>query len=628
MADQGWTEEEFTGRLNWPLWRRVLRHAWPYRRRLAPLALAAVLTAACDAAFNLVTLRVIDLAVSGQRAGLWLCGLAYLGLVVVIGACIWMFIYQAGRCSTGISHDIRREAFARLQELEFAYYDRRPVGWLMARLTSDCQRLSAVLSWGLLDLIWGVALMSAIAGVILWLHWRLALVVFVVIPPLAAVSLYFQRIILASSRAVRKVNSQLTAAYNEGIMAVRTTKTLAREEANLEEFRRLSGGMFTASVRNAVQSALYLPIVLTIGSLGAGLALWQGGVGAAAGAISLGTLVAFMGYATQFFGPVHELARVFTEVQAAQASAERVLGLLATEPAIRDSDEVRAAIARASSGPSVPGAAPDGLPGRIGRIEFRGVSFAYKPGQPVLSDFNLSVEPGRTVALVGPTGGGKTTIVSLLCRFYEPTTGQVLIDGTDCRRRPLRWFQSRLGIVLQTPHLFSGTVRENIRYGRLDATDAQVEQAARLVNAHPFIAAMERGYDSEVGQAGSRLSTGQKQLVSFARAVLADPDIFVMDEATSSVDTETERLIQQGLSSVLSGRTSFVIAHRLSTIRSADLILVIEGGRVVEQGTHHDLILAGGRYYELYTSQFTREKEDELLGPALERRLADARAGD
>ncbi len=381
--------------------------------------------------------------------------------------------------------------------------------------------------------------------------------------------------------------------------------------------------MFSESVHNAVQSAMYWPLVGLMGATGAGLALWFGGSRALHDAISLGTMIAFINYAGQFFDPIHQLARILTELQGAQAAAERVVGLLDTEPKIKDSPEVVAAIERQTkrqaegkgeTGSKGDGVAIDGHPDRIDTVEFRSVTFGYKPDQPVLRDFNLTVRAGQTIAFVGPTGGGKTTIVGLLCRFYEPTAGEILIDGVDYRRRSLHWLQSHLGIVLQQPHLFSGTVRENIRYGRLAASDEEIVAAAQLVNAHDFIAAMDKGYDSEVGQGGNRLSVGQKQLISFARAVLADPRIFVMDEATSSVDTETEKLIQHGVEMVLRDRTSFVIAHRLSTIRSADRILVIDKGRIVEQGDHHDLIRRRGRYYELYSNQFTHEQEEHLLG--------------
>ncbi|MCA9285946.1 MAG: ABC transporter ATP-binding protein, partial [Phycisphaerales bacterium] len=366
---------------------------------------------------------------------------------------------------------------------------------------------------------------------------------------------------------------------------------------------------------NAVLSATYLPLVMVLSSIGVALALVGGGWSVMDGAISIGTLVAFMQFAALFFMPVEELARRFGDIQSAQSWAERLQTLMDAEVTIRDSESVRAVIARhAASGSADPALAEDGLPRRIGRIDFRNVGFSYGAGPKVLDDVSLAIEPGQTVALVGPTGGGKSTIVSLLCRFYEPTTGAVLIDGVEYRERSLHWLQSSLGIVQQVPHLFAGTILENIRYGRLAASDEEVEKAARTVNAHAFVVALEHGYETQVGEGGSRLSTGQRQLVALARAVLADPAIFILDEATSSVDTETERLIQAGVERILAGRISLVIAHRLSTIRSADQILVVDGGRIVERGNHDTLMRRRGRYHELYLHHVQAQAERSLLG--------------
>ncbi len=592
-------EEAVPPRLDVTLWRRIVAHARPYRRRLAFLAAFGIVLAVADALLPFVTGRIIDSATTGDMRALARNGLAYFGVVSVIALLIWQFIVIAGATAAALAHDLRRDAFARLQELSFSFYDRRPVGWLMARLTSDASRLSSVIPWTLLDTVWGSALVTGISVAMLALNWRLALLVMVIVPPLVITSLVFQRRLLRTQRAVRRINSQITANFNEAIMGARTTKSLGREAENLAEFQQLTGDMYRSSVRNALTAAVYLPIVLTLGSVGAGLALWRGGL-QAGGDLSLGTLIAFMQYATLFTIPIQEIAERFTQLQAAQASAERLQGLLDTEPEIRDSPAVRAA------GPRSAGE-------RIERVAFANVAFQYPDGEPVLRNFNLVAHAGETVALVGPTGSGKSTIVSLLCRFYEPTSGTIMVNGIDYRDLPLEWLQSRLGMVLQVPHLFSGTIAENIRYGRLDATDEEVLAAARLVNADRFITSLPAGIDTPVGEAGGRLSTGQKQLVALARAVLADPQIFVLDEATSSVDTETERLIQDGIEKILAGRLSFVIAHRLSTIRSASRILVIENGDIREQGRHADLLARRGDYYRLYTRQFARESEERIL---------------
>ena len=622
MSAQFHQEDEFSARLDTGLWLKIFRRSLRYQRQLYPLFACAIILAVCDATFVQITRWVIDGVVrDGAAAAFSQYIAAYLGVTLVFSGCVWSFIELAGSLCNHLAHDIRTESFDKLQALEFAFFDTRPVGWLISRLTSDCDRLARVIGWGLLDITWGITYVVMIAASLLYMNCRLGLIVIGVVPPLALISRFFQKKMLLSSREIRKYNSQITAGYNESIQGVRTTKTLVREADNLKEFSSLTTAMFNASVLNARQTSIYYPIVTTLGSLAAGLALWRGGYLTASSAMSLGTLVAFVNFAGQFFNPINQLAQRLTEMQGAQAAGERVMGLLETVPAIKDSDAVTTKIAAHAA--SVPAQsifenpnskiAMDGGDSRIDSIEFRNVTFRYESGPVVLHDFNLTVRAGETIALVGPSGGGMSTIVSLVCRFYEPVAGSVLINGTDYRERSLAWLQAQLGIVLQTPHLFKGTVRENIRYGRLDATDAEVEAAAKLVNAHEFITQMENGYESSVGEGGNRLSTGQRQLLSFARALLANPQIFVMDEATSSIDTETEQLIQRGLETIFSGRISFVIAHRLSTIRRADRILVITGGRIEEFGTHAELLQRRGHYYELYTSQFRREREAAVL---------------
>jgi ATP-binding cassette subfamily B protein len=604
-------EEDYRGRFDPRLWMRILGHTRPFAPEIIAMGGAGLLMAALDAVLPYVTGRLIDSAVT-QGVGAHLVWFVAAYAIVVAAMCVdvWVFIELAGRIATGVAFDMRRMQFDRLQELSFSYFDTRPVGWLVSRLTSDVSKIANLIPWVALDSVWGTFMLLGISGAMLWINWKLALVVLAIVPPLAVVSVIFQRKMLRSSRQVRKVNSQITAGYSESIAGVRTTKALVREGENLSEFQHLSSDMFRHSVRNALQSAVYLPIVISLGSVGVGLALWRGGVDVSAAGMSLGSLVAFMQYAALFSMPIQELAARFTDLQAAQAAAERIQDLLDTEPEIADSPEVQEKIAAQASAGARDGVAFDGGDQTIRTMEFRNVSFQYKEGEPVLENFNLTVHAGQTVALVGATGGGKSTIVSLAARFYEPTRGTVLLNGVDYCQRSLDWLQSNLGVVLQTPHLFSGTVRENIRYGRLDATDEEVEIAARTVGAHGFVDEMEDGYDAEVGEGGTKLSTGQRQLVSLARAVLADPQIFIMDEATSSVDTETERLIQSAVDAALRGRIAFVIAHRLSTIRSADVIIVIEGGRIAEKGTHQELIRRRGAYHALYTNQLARRQAE------------------
>ncbi|RMH71107.1 MAG: ABC transporter ATP-binding protein [Gemmatimonadetes bacterium] len=623
---EAFQEEDYSKRFDLALWKKVLRFTLPHKKYMILLAVFMVSLAALDASLPLLTMYAIDHFIAKNTLeGLPLFVLIYLVIIIGFSLVVFCFISIAGRIETYVCYDIRTAGFKRLQELSFSYFDRKPVGWLMARMTSDIQRLSDTIAWGVVDFVWGTTMMAGIALVMLYLNWKIGLIVLTVVPMLAIVSLYFQKMILKSYRNVRKLNSRITASFNEGIMGAKTTKTLVREAENLQEFKELTGGMYRSSVLAAVQSSLYLPFVLVIGAIGSGLAIWFGGSGVIAGTLTYGTLVAFISYAQQFFNPVQELARIFAELQNAQASAERVMSMIETEPEIKDDPQVLQQYERVHHPPQngkqrgvsttrVMSQQDRSVPRMRGQIEFCHVDFAYKEGQHVLSDFNLTVRPGETIALVGETGAGKSTIVNLACRFYEPTGGIIKIDGTDYTRLPLHWIHSNLGVVLQSPHLFSGTILENIRYGRLDATDEQVVEAAKLVHAHHFITTFENGYHTEVGEGGSLLSTGQKQLISFARAILADPALFILDEATSSVDTETEQLIQKAIDRVLENRTSFIIAHRLSTIRAADRILVLEYGKIIEQGNHHDLLLKKGHYYNLYTQQFVHEHEEVMLG--------------
>ncbi|MCK9526951.1 MAG: ABC transporter ATP-binding protein/permease [Limnochordia bacterium] len=581
-------EELHEEKIDMKLWRQILRLAKPYKRYIGFAMLGSVGMAAGDALFPYMTRIAIDrFIVPATTEGLGWFAVAFAILVMLQSLNIYIFIKMAGKVESGVTYTIRQAGFEHLHKLSFSFYDKRAAGWLLARLTSDVNRLGEIVSWSLVDLLWGGVAMIFYSIVMFSMNWRLALLTVCVLPILAVVSVYFQRQILRAYRNVRRVNSKITGAFSEGIMGATTTKILSREEKNLQEFQTLTSGLRGSSIRAATFSALYLPIVLMLGSIGTSFTLWAGGNGVVAGTITYGVLVAFASYTIQFFDPVREIARIFAELQMAHAAAERVMGLINTEPEIQDRPGI------SSEWPRIEGA-----------VEFENVSFAYNPLEPVLVDFDLKVKPGQTIALVGETGSGKSTIVNLACRFYEPTAGRVLIDGVDYRDRPLAWLQSNLGYVLQSPQLFSGSIRENIRYGRLQASDSEVERAAELVNAHEFITRLPRGYDTEVGEGGDLLSTGQKQLISFARAILAAPRIFVLDEATSSIDTETEMLIQDAIRKVLKGRTSFIIAHRLSTVRSADLILVIRGGKVQEKGNHNELMAAKGYYYRLYTNQF------------------------
>lgn len=593
-------EAEYSKRFDFGLWLKLFNYIKPYKKYMIRLSIVMIGVGGIDVIFPLMTKYAIDNFVRNDTLfSLWSFGAIYALLVVLQALNVRLLAYNAGKIETNVVYDIRHRGFDKLQQLSFSYYDKTPVGWIMARMTSDIQRLGDTIAWGLVDFVWGITMMVGIAAVMLVINFKLAIISLSIVPILIIVSIYFQQKILKAYRKVRKINSRITGAFNEGISGAITTKTLVREEENLNEFKMITGEMYSYSVKAAIYSSIYLPIVLTLGSIGTGLALWLGGRGVMLQNIGYGTLVLFVSYTIQFFEPVRDLARIFAEFQSAQASAERVLSLIETEPEIID---------------SVTNSSKEDWPEIKGDIAFKDVSFYYKDGEEVLQKFNLNVKAGESIALVGETGSGKSTIVNLLCRFYEPVEGEILIDGVNYKERPQAWLQSNIGYVLQTPHLFSGTIRDNIRYGKLSADDEEIINAAKLVNAHEFVMKLEKGYDTEVGEGGSRLSTGEKQLISFARAILANPRIFVLDEATSSVDTETEKIIQNAIQKVLWGRTSFIIAHRLSTIRSADRILVIKDGNIIEEGNHNKLIKQKGHYYNLYTNQFIEEQEKELLG--------------
>ena len=604
MADYEFEEEEFTTQFNGKTVLRILAQARPHWRWLVGFVLAVALVSVGDSLVNYLKKGIVDEGIiAGDTVALTRTIIIY-GLVnLAQSGFVFAFIYLAATLGERIQYDLRKKMFDHLQDLSFSYFSRTPVGWIMSRVTSDSERIAQLVTWGLLDVTW--ATMSIVTSVIFMLiiHWRMALLVFAVVPVLVVVAAQFRRKIIVEYRRARKINSKITAAFNETVTGVRVVKALCREEENLREFGTLSGEMYRASYRAAWLSALFLPVVQIISAVAMACVIWYGGRLTLVGGMTIGGIQAFVSYVTFMLWPVQDLAHVYAEMQHAIASAERTFSLIDAVPEVVDR----------------PGAVD---PGTIrGDIEFEHVDFWYEPDKPVLRDFNLKVRQGETIALVGPTGGGKTTIVNLLCRFYEPRRGVIRIGGRDYTELTLHAIQSRIGVVLQTPHLFSGTVRENIRYGRLDATDAEIEEAAKLAGAHEFIMTLEKGYDSEVGEGGGLLSVGQKQLISLARAILARPEIFIMDEATSSVDTLTEALIQRGMETLMKGRTSFIIAHRLSTVKRADRILVIEDGRIVEMGTHAELLRRRGRYYRLYTQQFRYELEREydiFKAPVLE----------
>lgn len=598
MSDLDYNEEEdfnLNVGFNRNTFRRILgltRAHWPW---VAGFIALILVVSGLDAYFTFLSKRIIDEGILSRNMPVLMRIVTQYGLLILVQAlCVLGFIYLVGVLGERIRYDLRKQMFNHLQQLSLSYYSRTPVGWIMSRVTSDSDRVADLVTWGLLDSTWAIVNILTSMVFMLIINWQLALIVFAILPILLYVAIQFRKKILLEFRNVRKYNSKITGSYNETITGVRVVKALEREEQNLTEFNVLTSDMYRAGYRAAWLSALFLPTVQIISAVALGSVVLYAGLRSNYGSITIGGIQAFVAYVTAMMWPIQDLARVFAEIQHAIASAERIFGLVDAVPSVQDK--------------------PDAYdPGSMrGDIIFDHVHFAYDDGKPVITDFNLKVKQGEMIALVGPTGGGKSTIVNLLCRFYEPTAGKITIDGEDYTQFGLHAIQSRIGMVLQTPHLFSGSIRENIRYGRLKATDEEVEKAAQLVGAHEFILKFEHGYKEEVGEGGNLLSVGQKQLISLARAVLANPEIFIMDEATSSVDTLAEAMIQRGTEALMQGRTTFVIAHRLSTIKRASRILVIEDGQVAEIGTHAELLKQQGKYYQLYTRQFRHQMEETL----------------
>ncbi|MBC8331170.1 MAG: ABC transporter ATP-binding protein [Anaerolineae bacterium] len=589
-------EEEFTTKFNGQTVLRILDQIKEYWRWVVGFVLMIILVSWLDSYFTFLSKRMIDEGIVAKNIpALRSIATRYGSLIILQALGVFGFIYLTGVLGERVRYDLRKKLFAHLQELSLSYYNHTPVGWIMSRVTSDVERVAELVTWGLLDTTWGVMNIITATYFMMRINWRLGLIVFTLIPALVIIAGRFQKKIIVEFRKVRKINSKITGTYNENITGVRVVKAFGREARNMDEFGDLTGEMYRAGYRAAWLSALFLPTVQIISAIALGSIVWYGGIQASVGGMTIGGIQAFVSYIVFMIWPIQEMARVYAEMQQSVASAERIFSLLDATPEVVDKPE-------AISPPSI-----------RGDIRFENVDFHYDDNEndPVLEDFNLHIRQGETIALVGPTGGGKTTIINLLGRFFEPSRGRILFGEHDYKDFTLQSIQSRLGVVLQTPHLFSGSVMENIRYGKLDASDEEIIAAAKLAGAHEFIEKFDKGYLEEVGEGGNLLSVGQKQLISLARAVLRKPEIFIMDEATSSVDTLTEALIQKGMENLMQGRTSFVIAHRLSTIKRASRILVIEAGKITEMGTHTELLKKDGHYYRLYTSQFRSELERE-----------------
>ena len=529
-------------------------------------------------------------------------------LIVLSSACTVFMAKFAISLELNVSKDIRNAVFKHIQTLSFDFFNATPVGTILARVLSDTGKIGSTLAWSLVDVAWATCSILGYIIVMCFMNIKLAVIVIAVVPCVTLVTIFFQGKILSSNRKVRTINSELTRTYNEGISGAKTTKTMGLEDKNLNNFKGISYSMRDSSVRAVRIRAIYHPIIVALTSLSVAFIITSGGSMVIGNTLDIGEFAIFVNYALIIAEPVAQLSRTITNFIATQVNVERCNHILEIKPQVKDSDEVVEKYGD-SLNPK-----KENWEELQGHITFDNIDFRYPDGKEnVLENFSLDVPIGTTVAIVGETGAGKSTLVNLACRFFEPTKGKILIDGKDYKERSLLWLHSNIGYVLQTPHLFSGTIKDNIRYGRLDASDEDIINAAKIVSAHDSIISMKDGYDTQVGEGGDQLSTGQKQLISFARAIIANPKIFVLDEATASIDTHTESLIQNAISNLLGTKTTFIIAHRLSTVRTADIILVVKNGKIIEQGTHKDLLQNNGYYANLYNKQFEDEMTTKIL---------------
>lgn len=611
-TNQGSTKKKKDGdgvRLPWFGIKRILPFLKRYRRQIILMALFGVVGSAVDIVIPLFQSYAINnYIVTGVLDTLpYFIGLYLLTLTVQISANCFT-TYTASCVEYRVGHDLKQASFDHLQTLSFSYFNQNSVGYVHARIMSDTARIGELVSWSFMDAIWNISYIAGAVFVMLKINWKLALAVIAVVPIAALLIAFSLNKLTALNRAIREMNSRISGDYNEGIAGAKTIKTLVVEDKMVSEFEADTGKMKKTSVHASRFRGLLFSSVSFFSYVALALVLWRGGIITMKQAMGIGTLSAFMSYAQGLMDPLLWIIDAFSSLINTQVNIERVTRLIDTASDVTDTPAVIEKYGDTFS-PKRENWEP-----LNGDIEFDDVTFKYPDGdETVLEHFSLRVPCGTRVAIVGETGAGKSTLVNLVCRFYEPTDGRVLIDGRDARERSQLWLHSNIGYVLQSPHLFSGSVRENLRYGKPDATDEEINAALATVSADAVVARMDKGLDSEVGEGGDLLSTGEKQLLSFARAIIADPRILVLDEATSSVDTITEQIIQNAIGKVTAGRTSFIIAHRLSTVRDADVIIVVRDGKIVEQGKHGELMRKKGYYYSLYTRQYEKEAVEGIL---------------
>ncbi|MCR5769964.1 MAG: ABC transporter ATP-binding protein/permease [Butyrivibrio sp.] len=579
---------------------RLIPYLKKYKYKIIAMVFIGAIVTAIDAIYPLFNRYVLNKVV-GENDTTTLPYVA-IGYVALLLCQVVMNYYSTFMCSKmelWVNRDLRNASFGHLQTLSFSYFNQNNVGYIHARVMSDTGKIGELVSWRMMDIVWNGVYILGVIVVMFAINTRLALYIIVLVPIAAVIIMLFQKKLVVLNRAVREHNSKITGNFNEGITGVRSIKTLVAEERMKRNFEDETFQMRVTSIRSAHVQALFAASVTFLSAMTLSLVLWQGGSLTQQKLMEIGTLSVFMSYALGIMDPIQSIINTISALIAIQVNIERFTRLMSTESDVADSKEVIEKYGDTFN------AKKENWEPLHGDVEFKDVSFMYPDGDEyVLENFNLKVPHGFNVAIVGETGAGKSTLVNLVCRFFEPTKGEVLIDGIDARKRSQLWLHSNIGYVLQTPHLFSGTVRDNLRYGKPDATDEEINKALALVSADKVVAKMDKGLDSDVGEGGSMLSTGERQLLSFARAILADPRILVLDEATSSVDTVTEKVIQSAIKTVIEGRTSFMIAHRLSTVVDADVILAVRDGKIVEQGNHKELMDKKGYYYELFNRQY------------------------
>lgn len=583
---------------------------YPYIKQYLPkivfMVTLGILSSLADTIFPIFNQYAIDNFI-GKKTLDGLTAFVILYVVILVLQVIDNFIccYLCGKVEMSVDRDLRDAAFSHLQTLSFAYFNQNNVGYVHARVMSDTGKIGVMVSWRMMDIIWQGAYILFVLIMMLILNVKLALFVMILVPVAVILVMYFQSKLVVLNRKIREINSTITSNFNEGITGARAIKTLVVEDKIQADFEEDTEKMRSTSVHATHYSAFFTSAITFMSSAALALVLWRGGIITMNGVIQIGMLSVFLSYALNLMEPVQNVIITLSELIAVQVNVERLTRLLETESDVADSPEVIDKYGDTFN-PKKENWEP-----LHGDVEFKDVTFKYPDGDEyVLTNFNLKVPQGTNVAIVGETGAGKSTLVNLVCRFFKPTSGKVLIDGRDAAERSQLWLHSNIGYVLQTPHLFSGSVRENLRYGNPDATEEEIWQALKLVSADGIVKRMDKGLDSDVGEDGGMLSTGEKQLLSFARALLADPKILVLDEATASIDTVTEKAIQDAIETVTKGRTSFVIAHRLSTIVDADIILVVQDGKIIERGTHSELMKLKGYYHELFTKQFDEASTD------------------